>query len=67
MSLRIDANWSEWLGYEIVKKSNKPFKSGQKMGIAKDITLNPNTDKLGFKMDDGSIVDCHMCQLLNKK
>lgn len=55
--------WLSWVDKEIIKKSNKPFKSGKQVGMVSEITINPYSEKLGFKMDDGSIVDCYQCNL----
>jgi len=55
--------WDQWLGKQIIKHSGKPFKSRFKIGIPQEMTTNPNSNKLAFKMDDGSVVDCHQCKL----
>ncbi len=57
--------WPEWVGEILIKKSGKPFKSGLIVGIAKEHTTNPYSDKPAFKMDDGSIVDCYQLELYN--
>lgn len=56
-------DYSSWVNSEIVKKSNKPFKSGLKVGIVKSMTINPHNPELAFLMNDGSIVNCHQCKL----
>lgn len=56
-------DWINWVGCEIVKHSNKPFKSGNKVGVVKELTTNPHSNKTAFLMDDGSIVDCYQCKL----
>jgi hypothetical protein len=57
-------DWKKWIGLNIIKRSNKPFKSGLKIGIPLGMELNPYSGKMAFKMDDGSIVDCHQCKLV---
>lgn len=57
-------DWVNWINHEIIKHSGKPFKSGEKIGIPKELTINPYSNKQAFKMDDGSIVDCHQCNRL---
>lgn len=53
-----------WIGKEIVKHSDKPFKSGFKTGIPKDVGVNPNSNKMAFIMsDDDTYVDCKQCKL----
>ena len=54
--------WLSWVNEEIIKKSGKPFKSGAKIGKVVEMTINPYSDKLAFKMCDKSIVDCHQCE-----
>jgi hypothetical protein len=55
--------WETWVNKEIVKSSGKPFKSGEKVGLVKELTTNPYSNKPGFLMWDGSIVDCHRTEL----
>jgi hypothetical protein len=55
-----------WVKQEVKKFSNKPFKSGKKIGIIKGLTLNENSHKTAFIMDDDSVVDCFRCELINK-
>ena len=57
--------YNEWIGQEVRKFSNKPFKSGKKKGIIKGLTINENSNKIAFIMDDDSVVDCFKCELLN--
>lgn len=59
-------DWGKWVGESIVKHSNKPFKSGLKIGTPMELTLNPYSTKQAFKMDDGSVVDCYQCQILSE-
>lgn len=56
--------WPNWVNHEVIKHSGKPFKSGKKIGVVKELTTNPYSNKKAFKMDDDSIVDCHQCKLL---
>lgn len=55
--------WSQWIGKSVEKHSDKPFKSGLKVGRVMELTINPHSGKDGFLMDDGSIVDCHQVKL----
>lgn len=55
--------WQTWVGKQIVKHSGKPFKSTFKVGVVKDIMVNPYSNKIAFLMDDESLVDCHQCKL----
>lgn len=59
------SNWQNWIGKEIIKHSDKPFKSGSKTAIPLEITINEYSQKTAFKLDDGSVVDCHQCCLKN--
>lgn len=56
-------NWDKWIELEVIKHSGKPFYSGLKTGVVKELTLNIHSGKPGFLMDDGKIVDCHQCKL----
>lgn len=56
-------DWRNWVGKEVVKHPNNPFKSTLKTGVVKDYTTNPHSGKDGFLMDDGSIVDCYQVKL----
>lgn len=53
-----------FIGKNVVKKSGKPFKSNEKVGMVVDITINPHTNKKVFLMNDDSIVDCHVVKLV---
>ena len=58
-------NWDNYVGKQIVKRSGKPFKSGNKVGVVENMSINPNTGRKAFLMrDDQTLVDCHQCQLL---
>ena len=57
-------NWVNWVGQRIVKHSNKPFKSGLKIGNVIELTNNKYSDKKAFLMCDGSVVDCYQCKLI---
>jgi hypothetical protein len=56
-------NSKQFLGHYVTKNSGKPFKSGFKIGKVIDLTTNPNSRKPAFVMDDGSVVDIHICKL----
>lgn len=53
------------VGFDVVKRSGKPFKSTSKVNTAKGVTRNPNTNKWGltFEQDD-SIVDVTHLRIL---
>lgn len=56
--------WMSWIGKRVVKKSGKPFKSKSLEEIPVEFTVNPHSSKVGFRMADGNIVDCHMVTLV---
>ncbi len=57
-----------WVGQTVVKKSGKPFKSGQKTATVKSVTINPNCNKLAFDFyEDDSVVNCEICRLITSK
>lgn len=56
-------DYSEWIGKKIKKVSGKPFKSTLKIGTPMSICFNKYSRKQAFRMDDGSVVDCHVCEL----
>jgi hypothetical protein len=60
-----EADWPNWIGKEVIKHSKKPFKSKQIIETVIGLTTNPNSNKQAFKLNDGSVVDCHQCQLYN--
>lgn len=50
------------IGFQVYKKSKKPFKSGYYFNTVKSITKNPNTGRDAFEFEeDLSIVDAHIC------
>jgi len=57
-------DWINWIGKEICKHSNKPFKSTLLKGMPISLTINPKSGKQAFLMDDSSIVDCYQCKLV---
>lgn len=65
--MKVDPNaalWPSWIGQAVVKKSGKPFKSGDKTATVKAFTVNPNTGHPGFSFyEDESVVDCRTTQL----
>lgn len=52
--------WINWIDCKVIKKSGKKFKSGLYHGIVKGMTINPNSNKHAFIMDDDSIIDCYI-------
>ncbi len=56
-------NWPNYVGKVVTKHSGKPFKSGDVESTVVSFTTNPDTNREGFLMEDGSIVDCHQCKL----
>lgn len=57
-----------FVGSSITKISEKPFKSGLKMGRVVDVvpfnlsSAEPSRNKPAFKMDDNSYVECFKCK-----
>lgn len=50
-------------GVRVVKRSNKTFKSGQKINTVNGLTFNQNTGNLAYTfVEDNSIVDCYKCK-----
>jgi len=49
------------VGRKITKRSGKPFKSGNKIGTIKDVKINPHSNKPGFLLEDGSVVNQDVC------
>lgn len=49
------------IGKFVTKKSNKPFKSGKKIGQIKEIVTHSITGRPAFKLDDESIVEQRIC------
>lgn len=66
-SLEFSSDWDNWIGEEVVKFSNKPFKSGQKVGTPIGVETNPHSGKKAFKMTDDSVVDCLRTHLYFKE
>jgi len=60
-----EVGWREWLHKAIVKESGKPFKSGKKIGTPIHMTIHHKLNIPAFEMDDGSIIECRRCKLLN--
>lgn len=59
-----ESEWGNWIGKEIVKHSNKPFKSGNLVGVPIGTETNPYSGKKAFRMRDcDSLVDCFQCKL----
>ena len=58
--------WKTWIGRPIQKQSGKPFKSTHKIGVPIEIVAHPITGRPAFVMkDDGSVVECRMCEAAN--
>ena len=53
--------FDQYVGKQVTKESGKPFRSGEKVGTVIEITTNPHTGLVAFRMDDGSVVDVHQC------
>lgn len=50
------------IGRRVVKRSGKPFKSGEKVATVKSVTGNPHSGKLAFTFEeDDSCVDVYQC------
>lgn len=57
---------NSFIGKKVKKKSGKPFKSGLKVNTVKKLTHNPNTKKPAFFFEeDQSVVDAHICEIVN--
>lgn len=55
-----------WIGRPVAKISGKPFKSGNKVNIVKDVVEHPTTGNLAFTfLGDDSIVEARQCCLTN--
>jgi hypothetical protein len=51
------------VGDKVMKKSRKPFKSGEKFATVKGVTVNPHTNRTAFSfIEDNSVVDAHQCK-----
>lgn len=51
------------VGRKIEKKSKKPFKSGEKVGVPTDVVAHDHLiDVCAYLMDDGSVVRCSICK-----
>lgn len=62
-SPRIVENFESYIDTIVVKRSGKPFKSGQIGATVRSVGVNPHTGKPGFFFyEDDSIVDCHFCK-----
>lgn len=56
--------WNRWIGHSVVKRSGKPFKSGNKVGTVTAIGSHQYTPHLAYTMaEDGSQVECFRCEL----
>jgi hypothetical protein len=56
-------NWMTYIGKKVSKHSNKPFKSGDRLGVPLSLRINEHSGKVAFEMNDGSVVDCHQVKL----
>lgn len=55
-------------GDKVKKRSNKPFKSGNKINTIESITINPKTDKIAYTFEeDDSVVDCWKCKKVDRQ
>lgn len=51
---------------KVKKKSNKPFKSGNKVNIVNGVIKHPKVDELAFTFkEDDSYVSIYMCEPVN--
>ncbi len=57
------ANWSTYIGKQVIKHSKKPFKNGSAVNTVKEFTTNPYSGKKAFEMVEGSVVDCFRVKL----
>lgn len=56
-------NYLTWMGKEIKKRSNKPFKNGEKVDTVLGLIYNEQSEKIAFELSN-SIVDCDKCELV---
>lgn len=61
---KFEIDWMNWIGKDVKKRSNKPFLGGEKIARVLGIETNHHSTKFGFKLDDGSTVDCYQCKLV---
>jgi hypothetical protein len=67
MSRKIDSpeavdNYTRMVGVLVRKRSNKPFKSRNKVNRVLSVVTHEETGLLGFKFDDDdSVVECWRC------
>jgi len=59
-----EMDWINWVGKDVKKHSNKPFLGGEKVARVLGIETNQHSSKFGFKLDNGSTVDCFQCELV---
>lgn len=54
-----------YVGKRVVKKSNRPFQSGDKVNTVAGVTTNPHTGKVAFSFkEDESVVDAFICRVV---
>jgi hypothetical protein len=58
-------DYNTWIGETIIKRSNRPFSSGEKAEVVTGLTKNPFSNKIAFELEDSKLVDCYQCRLLN--
>jgi hypothetical protein len=57
--------FSEFIGKQVCKRSNKPFKSGEKINTIRGIVQHIQTPNLAFTFEeDDSSVECCRCVVL---
>lgn len=55
--------WVYLIGTQVVKRSNKPFKSSKKVNTVRGIVKNPQTNRFAFIFEeDDSNVECWKCK-----
>lgn len=60
-------NYQSFIGKKVVKKSNKPFKSGEKTNTVKGIITHPILKIPAYTFEeDESYVECRRCFLESK-
>lgn len=53
------------IGQSAEKTSGKPFLSGEKVGIIRDVGVHPHGKGwASYLMDDGSWVECFRCKII---
>lgn len=56
------------IGHLVIKRSKKPFKSGELINTVANVVINPHTNYLAFTFrENPSYVDIWKCKLFDKQ